>query len=274
MSEATEQEVDKNIDLEAIANSEEEIALEENQEEVKFTELEQTAYDQGWRPEDDFKGKEGNWKTPKEYITHGEYIGNINSLHQKIEEQSRKFDERLDNSNKLHEVRRQSEIKELKSKQREAVDVSDTTAYDKAQDQIDELEKQDVGDSTTNKDSGEPKHASIAAWESKNTWINDPSDERAPVATGLWNSYLQLNPDATVDQALKHVDTRMSSLYPSENTNPRRNQPNTTETSNKPARNKGKELTMNDLTPSEINEWDMFGQSMFKTEKVFLKAIR
>lgn len=272
MGTKAEELVDENIDLQSLADDGKEIQQEEPQEEMQLTDLEQKAYDQGWRPEDDFQGKEGNWKTAKEYITHGEYIGNMNSLHQKIDNQKKDFDDRLSKTNKLHEARKQSEIKVLKSQQRDAVNMSDTESFDKAQEQIDELEKQDTTDSTTSTSDNPQENPSIAAWNAKNPWIKDPNDERSSVATGVWNSYLAKNPEATIDQALKHVDSRISSLYPVDNTNPRRNQPNTTETTTGKARRSSKELTMNDLTADEKSEWNLFASTMF-TEKDFLKTV-
>ena len=124
------------------AQGDAEPAAIEQEEGPKLTATEQTAYDQGWRPEEDFEGKEGNWKTAKEYINHGEFIGQINDLKRQVNAQKTDFDERLDNTNKLNEARRKSEINDLKKAQREAVEMGDTDAYDKSQDKIDNLEKQ------------------------------------------------------------------------------------------------------------------------------------
>lgn len=68
----------------------------------------------------------------------------------------------------------------------------------------------------------------------------------------------------------------MAKLYPEMQTpsNPRREMPTMTEQSRRPAqRGRNKELTMNDLTADERQQWQMFGSSMFKDEKTFLKAV-
>lgn len=230
--------------------------------------VEQKAFDQGWRPQEEFKGPEENWKTPKEFIRDGEWLAKLKEKDQRLDRIERDFNDRLENTNKLHEVRRQTEITKLKSEQRNAVDMADTDAYDAAGKQIAELEKesQPVPQQPA-------KAASVAEWETNNPWINDANDERTPVTQAIWGRYLQQNPNATPEQALAHVDDRISKLYPTAESNPRREQPNTTETPRKASRQKGKAITMNDLTNDERQEWNQYGSMMFKTETAFLKAV-
>lgn len=261
---------EESIDLAALANAEDqEVNNEEVAEEPKLSATEQKAYDQGWRPQDDFEGPEDNWKTAKEYVRDGEFLATIKELNQKVDSQKADFDQRLENSNKLHEARKAREISDLKTQQRDAVRVSDTDAFDSAQKQIDKLEEAPA--ESKNAPAVDPV---ISEWESKNTWINDLTDERTPVAQGIWNQYISKNPTASNAQALAHVDDRMGKLYPTSNNNPRRDQQNTNETPAKRGKRAGKTLSMGDLTQDEKNEWAMFGQTMFKSETDFLKAVK
>lgn len=257
---------EENIDLAALANAEE--PEEVIEEELQLSDTEQKAYDQGWRPQADFEGPEDNWKTAREYVRDGEFLATIKELNQRMDQQGRDFDTRLENSNKLHEARKDKEIKDLKAQQRDAVRASDTDAFDDAQNQIEELEKEVE---TETKKAVDPV---IAAWELKNPWINDPNDEKMGVAQSVWNQYITKNPTASNAQALAHVDERIGKLYPaSDNSNPRRNQQNTNETPAKRGKKGSKSLTMGDLTQDEKNDWTQFG-SMFKDEAAFLKAAK
>ena len=244
-----------------------EVAEVAEQEGPQLNETEQTAFDQGWRPEEEFEGKEGNWKTAKEYIKDGEFISKITELNRKIDAQKNEFDERLDNTNKLNEARRKSEIADLKKTQREAVNNADEDAYDDAQTKIEKLEEQPEV-----KPAAQGKDPAIAEWESKNAWINDPNDEKAAIAQGIWNNYANQNPTCTAKQALDHVDSRLGKLYPTGN--PRRDQPDANETPTRKPRQNSKELTMSDLTQDEQTEWSMYGSVMFKDQKAFLKAVK
>ena len=266
--EAEEINQEESIDLAALANAPDQEA-EVVEEELQLNGTEQKAYDQGWRPKDDFEGPEDNWKSAKEYVRDGEFLATIKELHQKVDSQKVDFDQRLENSNKLHEARKAREISDLKAQQRDAVLTSDTDSYDDAQKQIEKLEEAPV--EVKKSQTVDPV---ISEWESKNAWINDLTDERTPLAQGIWNQYIAKNPTASNAQAIDHVDSRMNALYPTNNSNPRRNQQNTNETPAKRGKKLSKSLTMGDLTQDEKSEWAMFGQTMFKDESAFLSAVK
>jgi len=259
------------IDLQALADAENQ---EDNQkdagEELQLSDTEQKAFDQGWRPKDDFEGPEDNWKSAKEYVRDGKFLETIKGLQEQIDSQKTDFDQRLNNTNKLHEARRLKEISDLEDEMLNAVRTSDTDAYKDAKDKKTELEGEDSEETTT----AAPTDPDVAAWELKNPWINDKADERTPVAQGIWNQFINKNPAASNAQALAHVDERMGKLYAVNNDNPRRNQQNTNETPAKRGKRGSKALTMGDLTQSEKNDWAQFGQAMFKTEAAYLKAVK
>jgi hypothetical protein len=239
----------------------------EAEELPQLSATEQKAFDQGWRPEEEFDGPTENWKTAKEYVKDGEWISKVNELNRKFDSQKAEFDERLENTNKLNEARRQQEINDLKQEQRAAVDSADTEAFDSAQKKIENLESQ------PEKPAAKPaQDPSIASWEEKNPWINEIGNEKAAIAQSVWQNYQTQNPTATVSQALAHVDERIGKLFPSAE-NPRRQQPDTNETPARRSKGKGKGLSMGDLTQAEQSEWAMFGKTMFKTEDKFLKAV-
>ena len=270
--EAEEINQEENIDLAALANAEDQSINNEDtdnqNEDLNLSEIEQEAYDQGWRPESEYTGKEGNWKTPITYIVDGKYYDEMKSNHAEMKQMKVDFDQRLENSNKLHVARTAREISDLKAQQRDAVMTSDTESYDDAQKQIEKLEEAPV--EVKKSQTVDPV---ISEWESKNAWINDLTDERTPVAQGIWNQYIAKNPTASNAQAIAHIDERMGVLYPTKNSNPRRNQQNTNETPTNRSRKSSKSLTMGDLTQEEKNDWNMFG-NMFKDESTFLKAAK
>jgi len=259
--------IEQEVDLEALANADNQEL--EQQEEIKLSDFEQKQYDEGWRPIDDFTGPEENWKTAKEFQRDGEWLAKLREKDQRLDRIEKDFNDRLENTNKLHEARRQADIKKLKAQQREAVNVQDTESFDHAQTQIEELEGQEVKPTTPTEPGKDPV---IAAWEEKNPWFNDMSDERGSVAVGIYNTFANQNKQATSAQVLAHVDARMDKLYPSNPGNPRRNQPNTTENNNRRSSRQSKGLSMVDLTADEKQEWNQFGSLMF-TEAEFLKTV-
>ena len=258
---------DENIDLAELANTDQGNKDDKN-EVVQLSDTEQKAFDQGWRPKDDFEGPEDNWKTAKEYVRDGEFLATIKDLNQRMDKQGRDFDVRLENSNKLHEARRKTEISNLKAQQREAVSVSDTEAFDHAQTQIDDLEKVVVEDKPAVNN-----RPVVDDWLAKNPWMNDKSSDKTNFANDIWNGYVSRNPNSSDAEVLAHVDAQLAKLYPVNNENPRRNQQNTNETPAKRGKKGSKSLTMGDLTQDEKNEYTQIG-SMFKDEAAFLKAVK
>lgn len=238
--------------------------------EQEFSASEQKAYDQGWRPQEEFEGDEDNWKTAKEYNRDGEWLDKLKTERQRTDQMQRDFDDRLEASNQLHQARHKQELDSLKAKQREAVDLADTAAYDTATRQIDELKDQELPTKAPQQKQQDPE---ITAWVDQNPWINDPNDDRTIMAQGALNQFQQSNPDGSISDAIKFVEERVNRLgKPSGN--PRRDQPNANENTRKPQQRRSRELTMGDLTPGEQSEWDKFGRTIFKTEKAFLKAVK
>jgi len=265
--------IEQEIDLQALANADNQAVDDKVQDGViELTAIEQKAFDQGWRPQEEFNGAEENWKTPKEFIRDGEWLAKLREKDQRLDRIEKDFNDRLENTNKLHEARRQADIKKLKAQQREAVDGQDTEAFDHAQTQIDELEGQEVKTTTTTTTTETDKDPAIAAWEEKNPWFNDMSDERGGVAVGIYNTFANQNKTASSAQVLAHVDARMDKLYPTNTENPRRNQPNTTENNTRRSSRQSKGLSMSDLTAEEKQDYALFGSQMF-TEAEFLKTV-
>ena len=129
----------EDVNLEELAKADLE-GQEEITEGIKFTAIEQKAHDQGWKPEDQFEGDAGNWKSAKEYVNDGKWIKQLNEVKQTMSDQKVSFDSQIVNLNKSHTATKEAEIKKLKDGQREATKVSDLETYDKNQEEIDKLE--------------------------------------------------------------------------------------------------------------------------------------
>ena len=236
-----------------------------------LTPTEQKAWDSGWRPQDQFQGKPGNWRPPGEYILFGEMQRENESLRSDQRRQSAEFEERFANVNKMHQAQQASAIAALKEKQREAVEEQDIVRFDSLQKQIDT--QPDIIAPTTKAPAKDP---AILDWEAKNPWVNDPASVQGQDAIALYNSAAS-KPGATIQSSLAHVDKRMALLYPDElPNNPRRSLPTMGEQSRSPSRanrRNPKGLTMSDLTIDEKRDYENFGREMFKDTASFLKTV-
>lgn len=249
------------------------------QEEVatpEYTNLEREAIDMGWSPDKDKFIENGG--DPEKYVSAHEYVrfGKLQkSTSDKIANIERKFDDQIKNLNKLHNKRLQDEINNLEATKRQAVEDGDVDLYDQTQQKInDAYQSADQSPDQVNVDSQPEKHSSISNWENSNQWINDVNNPKTIVAQSIWNEYATSNPNATPESAIQNLDSRLAKLYPPE-TNPRRSMPTGTEKGTKAAgKQRTRELSMNDLTPSEMSDWNNFGRKMYSKQKDFLKAVQ
>jgi hypothetical protein len=247
--------------------------LEESHEEeqLNLSPVEQRAYDDGWRPEDQFEGNPDNWKTAGEYNLYGEMQTQVRDAKAETRRAQDDMDSRIASLNKLHAAQQTAAINDLKAKQRQAVEEADTALYDQLQTQIENTVVEPV-------QSAQPAKApEITAWEAKNSWINDPTDDRT-VQAQMFYGQASAKAGATYESVFKFVDDQLAKLYPEQQsqTNPRRESATMTEQSRQPRQRQrnNKELSMSDLTSQEAREYEMFGKEMFKDEKQFLKSVQ
>ena len=259
-------------ELQAAVEEGETVDQQEQHEEVveqpELNPTEQKAWDQGWRPEEDFEGNPDNWKTAKEYNMYGEFQGQLRDEKNRQQRKEQEFEDSIANLNKLHDKRQEAAVSALKVQQRQAVDEADTERYDQLQTEID-------GHEAVTETAAPAKDPVIKAWEKENPWINNVTDEKTLQAQAFFNVAAGRS-GATAQSSLDYVDEQIAKLYP-EQTNARRDMATQTEQPSKPAARatsrRTRDLTMNDLTRDEAEEHKQFG-NMFASDKDFLKAVQ
>ena len=158
IKEALEQEEPQEVEEEQI----------EQEELPELSPIEQKAWDQGWRPEDQFDGKPDNWKTADSYILYGEMQEQIRGVKAESSRKDAQHEADIIRLNQLHDARQKAAIDDLKAQQRQAVEDADTAEFDRLQGQIESRQSFQQDPVTPAKD------PVIQAWEDKNSWINDP----------------------------------------------------------------------------------------------------
>lgn len=263
----SEKQLAEQMNEEQLPDNPEQLAEEQQEEQPDLSPAEQKAWDDGWRPEDQFGGNPENWKTAGEYNLYGEMQTQVRDAKAETRRAQNDMDSRIADLNKLHSAQQEAAINDLKAQQRVAVEEADTAKYDQLQARI---------ENTAVAEPIAPQvDPTIADWNNANAWINDGSDKALQA-----QSFYQIaanKPGATAQSALAYVDEQIGKLYPEQQTpiNPRREMPSMAEQSKQPRQRQraGKELTMNDLTSQEAREYELFGKEMFNDEKQFLKAV-
>ena len=248
-------------------------------EELNYTPLEEEAMKDGWTRKDEWDkaGKDSErWKSAHEFVSYGKLKSAMDETKRAQDELKADFDKRLENINKMHKAETDQKIKALKAQQRTAIKEADIDEHDELQKQIDDIESVDKTPPAKEKEEVPDRAPEITAWEAKNTWINDPNDPKAQATYGLWNGYVQANPNSTNAQALEYIDKQLETLgLVKPLSNARREAPAETErTAIVPAKNTGK-LTMNDLTQEEKGLWRDCGQDIWEgNQKAFLQSMK
>jgi len=229
----------------------------------------QEALDMGYKDVDAFVeagGDPDKHVSAHEFVRYGKLQKSMREQNRRFEAKQQEYEQRFEQLNKMHSIQMEQEINKLKAQQRSAVEDADPEAYDRAQQQIEAI--QEKASETTQV--APAKDPAVVEWESRNPWINDPNDPKAPAAQGIWYAYIQANPNATVESALAHVDQQLAKLAPP--TNPLRDMPSASEAGTRTSSRK-KTLTMSDLSHEERNLWNTAGHSIWGgDEKAFLKS--
>jgi len=194
---------------------------------------EETAINQGWRPEAEFEGNAEDWRDARSFVEKGELFNVIHSMKrdakvtkQALLDQSSMIEMAADNArNKL--------LAELKEARIEAKEEQDYAREDKINDKIDELKtkaKESKEKAVEDAPAQEPTYVITpmerAEWMASNPWYS-MDQVAANSANMLSESYLQSKPEATGREILEYVSSTMRNSRPDLFVNKNRSKPST-----------------------------------------------
>jgi hypothetical protein len=273
-----EQEIQNAFDEFDVAD---EVEIDEPEDKAEITEapeyspLELEAREDGHTTKDEWTeaGKDPErWKSAHEYVEYGKIKSALDRSKADQDKIREDYDKRFENLNKLHKAETDSKIKALKAEQRKAVEEADTEAFDDAQGKIDDLKVEEVEETPAPK--GNAKPAEITDWEARNTWINDPKDPKTQMTQGLYNGFMQANPNSSPKEVVDYIDAQLKGMGMVEaKTNPRRDAPSETGRSPITPKSNGK-LSMSGLSNDERDLWAKAGADLWGGDKkAFLQSV-
>lgn len=192
-------------------------------ETAKANEVEELAREMGWAPQAEWRGPKDSWKSAKEYIRHGTVIQR--DLKTRNDTAQRDFQARLDRMDRANQIALANQRKQLddtwKARMREAVQLGDTDAFDRAsQAREKELNKfdEEVGEKaelgrTTQQ---QPEHPpEVKDFASRNTWF-DVDPIMTDVAVGISKGLAARYPHMPLSERLGNVEKEMRRRFPEE----------------------------------------------------------
>lgn len=188
--------------------------------------IEARARRMGWVPKEEFRGPESGWKDAEAFVEAGENALPV------LRERNRKLDSEVaklqaivrELPGKLSKIEQQMyerATRELKDRQRKAVESGDVEEFDAVEREISSLQKQ-----AKEEDGGKKKvdtQPIVDAWAKQNPWFNDDED-MAAYAQGIHSKTWDGNPD-TLEENLEMVTERVKKTFAAKFENPNRQKP-------------------------------------------------
>jgi hypothetical protein len=180
----------------------------------------------GWRPQEEFRGPAGAWKSAEEFVRRGEEdLPLVREHNRKLEQRlmatERKLTEAVDTIEYTSNMVRSAEERaykrakaDLEAQREAAVAAGDTQAFKRAEAEIVALEapKPPPAKPAPQAQSSEP-HPDAVAWAEQNPWFNtDPDLKREAIA--IHGSLMQARPDLTLAENLRRVTATIKTLNP------------------------------------------------------------
>lgn len=180
----------------------------------------QKALDDGWRPQEDWKGDAEDWVDFKEFNLRGELMsrikeqsGVINSLNHKIDERDKTLEDMASMQHKIAEREYNKALNDLKNQKAQALENNDYDGVVTLDDEISDLKANKP--QPPEEQPQEPQQAGIPpeiqAWlnDPQNSWYHTDATMRA-MAEGIAAGMQDLTPS----EMLKRVDATMRRELP------------------------------------------------------------
>lgn len=188
--------------------------VETPSEEVKYSEVEQKAIEQGWRPKDEWDGDPAQWRSASEFLDRGEFIQRITSQSSEIKELRKALGFLVDHHKKVKETEFERAIEHLKVMKKEALNEGDADKVVEVDEAIAEIkDKSKAMKAVPNQQmSKEPSQGFVQFVQSNGWYTTDP--EMRSFADEVGVGYFQRNPGTAEQDLYRYVLKRVKQAFP------------------------------------------------------------
>jgi hypothetical protein len=234
--------------------------------------IEQRAMEQGWVPEDEWKGDPADWRPAKEFIDRGELIREI----QNLKRDNRAIREGVQEFKKHHEqvkaLAYKQALADLRADKKKALEDGDADAVIEIDDKIaDAREAQRAAEAAPQPEVATPTEPNqeFVKWESRNGWYRQDRAMKA-VADQVAND-LHARGERDVVRMLAEVDKEVRKAFPAKFENPNRAKAPSVEGSSKPARVGDSDVYLTEMEKQIMNKIVRSGAI---TKEAYLKEFK
>lgn len=217
MTEAAKQEV-KIPTREEILNGDEQATTESatsatpGKDSSDYTEVEQSALKQGWKPKDQWEGDPDQHRSAREYLDRGELLGKIKSQNAKLDEFNRTLAVMSEHNKRVYAAGYEKALGDLKLQKKEALREGDADAVMEIDDKIDETKEALRNIKNTNTT---PQGPSVTTqnWLQENEWYAKDRVMRA-AANEMAVEYVKSHANASEEQIYDYIDKEIRKELP------------------------------------------------------------
>jgi hypothetical protein len=178
----------------------------------------------GWVPKDDFRGPSENWQDAKSFLDRNASLQtDVRELRQRLDQREREYQEKIGRLERVSDAvlqrTREDALRQIEAAKREAVELSDTEAYDRATREetklFDRFRKEDEAARPQQEAKEEQPQVTLLpetqAWIASNPWF-ESNKAMHNVALGFYEEASERY--TSEKEKLSYVDQRLASVYP------------------------------------------------------------
>ena len=239
------------------------------QAERQYTEVEQQALEQGWVPEDQYKGP-GKWRTAEDFLDRGEFFKKIEAQNNKLKTYEQTINELKKHYANVQKTEYERALATLKAEKKAALVEGDPDAVVDIDDKIAALreEQRNLETQPAQVQVDTTPNPTFIAWVGRNPWYNH--NRAMKVFADEVGNKLALA-GASPTEILGEVERRVKKEFPEQFTNPNREKPGSVESGG----SKGSQAKSNfQLTDEETRVMNRFVRAGILTKEQYIADIK
>lgn len=235
----------------------------------EYSEVEQQAIEQGWRPKEEWEGDETKWRSAKEFVERGELYSKIDTMGRDLKDTKKALKMLQEHHSKLKEVEYNKALTELKAAQKKNLESGDADAYLETTELLTDLKAEQKAREVYQEQMPEQVDPRFTAWVEKNKWYaQEPAMKKHADLIG--EVYARQNPDLEPVDVLSYVTKEIKEKFKDKFVNPNRNKQTVEGRGTSAPASKGKI----ELSPEEVKIMNTFIRTGTMTKERYLEELK
>lgn len=236
----------------------------------EYTEIEQQAMEQGWRPKAEWEGDESKWRDAKEFVERGELYGKIDTMGRDLKETKKALRMLQEHHAKLKDVEYKKAVDELKVAQKKHLESGDSDAYLETTEILTDIKAEQKAREVVRQNTPQQVDPRFTQWVETNKWYSTDK-EMKQYADIIGQGYAKAYPETDPEDVLKYVTAEVKSKFKDKFVNPNRTKPSSVESGSGVASTGNKAFEMSDEERKVMNTFIRQG---IMTKEAYMEELK